>query len=260
MSRQRPRSPLRPRAAARAAAPLPTPGGEAGDGDRGGLVRHRARRAAGARRAAHDAADAHRRAGDVARARRSGENRRYLPGVELPAQLRIEPAPRASRAPTTCSWRCPRAGSAEVIDRARRGRARRAHGGRLGRQGPRPPAGAAADDVLERALRRRARRLPRRPRARAGDGARRRGAGRGVARGGAGAARSRSVFTRAGVVCELSNDPVGVELAGAAKNAAALAAGATEAQGLNAAGRGRRAHLRRGLALRRGARRATRSR
>jgi glycerol-3-phosphate dehydrogenase (NAD(P)+) len=38
------------------------------------------------------------------------------------------------------------------------------------------------------------------------------------------------------VICELSNDPVGVELAGAAKNAAALAAGATEAQGLNAAG------------------------
>ncbi len=44
------------------------------------------------------------------------------------------------------------------------------------------------------------------------------------------------VFTRAGVICELSNDPIGVELAGAAKNAAALAAGATEAQGLNAAG------------------------
>jgi glycerol-3-phosphate dehydrogenase (NAD(P)+) len=44
------------------------------------------------------------------------------------------------------------------------------------------------------------------------------------------------VFTEAGVVCEQSGDPVGVELAGAAKNAAALAAGATEAQGLNAAG------------------------
>ena len=44
------------------------------------------------------------------------------------------------------------------------------------------------------------------------------------------------VFLRAGVVCETSTDPVGVELAGAAKNAAALAAGATEAQGLNAAG------------------------
>lgn len=44
------------------------------------------------------------------------------------------------------------------------------------------------------------------------------------------------VFIRAGVVCEASDDPVGVELAGAAKNAAALAAGATEGQGLNAAG------------------------
>jgi glycerol-3-phosphate dehydrogenase (NAD(P)+) len=45
-----------------------------------------------------------------------------------------------------------------------------------------------------------------------------------------------NVFTRAGVVCEQADDPVGVELAGAAKNAAALAAGATEGQGLNAAG------------------------
>jgi glycerol-3-phosphate dehydrogenase (NAD(P)+) len=44
------------------------------------------------------------------------------------------------------------------------------------------------------------------------------------------------MFMRAGVVCELSNDPAGVELAGVAKNAAALAAGATGAQGLNAAG------------------------
>jgi glycerol-3-phosphate dehydrogenase (NAD(P)+) len=44
------------------------------------------------------------------------------------------------------------------------------------------------------------------------------------------------LFTKAGVVCEVSADPVGVELAGAAKNAAALAAGATEAQGSNAAG------------------------
>jgi glycerol-3-phosphate dehydrogenase (NAD(P)+) len=44
------------------------------------------------------------------------------------------------------------------------------------------------------------------------------------------------VFIRAGVVCEESNDPIGVELAGAAKNVAALASGATEAQGLNAAG------------------------
>lgn len=43
-------------------------------------------------------------------------------------------------------------------------------------------------------------------------------------------------FTAAGVVCEPSADPVGVELAGVTKNAAALAAGATESQGPNAAG------------------------
>jgi glycerol-3-phosphate dehydrogenase (NAD(P)+) len=45
-----------------------------------------------------------------------------------------------------------------------------------------------------------------------------------------------NAFIRGGVVCEQSNDPVGVELAGTAKNAAALASGATEPQGLNAAG------------------------
>jgi glycerol-3-phosphate dehydrogenase (NAD(P)+) len=50
------------------------------------------------------------------------------------------------------------------------------------------------------------------------------------------AATISTVFTRAGVVCEQSSDPIGVELAGAAKNAAALAAGATRRQGLNAAG------------------------
>src|SRR4051812_31334379 len=50
------------------------------------------------------------------------------------------------------------------------------------------------------------------------------------------AAAIAGVLMRAGVVCEQSNDPVGVELAGVAKNAAALAAGATEAQGMNAAG------------------------
>src|SRR5215217_7550754 len=49
------------------------------------------------------------------------------------------------------------------------------------------------------------------------------------------AATIANVFLRAGVVCEQSNDPVGVELSGIAKNAAALAAGATESQGLNAA-------------------------
>jgi 1-acyl-sn-glycerol-3-phosphate acyltransferase len=44
------------------------------------------------------------------------------------------------------------------------------------------------------------------------------------------------VFDRAGLVCERSDDVVGVEMAGAAKNAAALAAAAAESHGLNAAG------------------------
>jgi len=44
------------------------------------------------------------------------------------------------------------------------------------------------------------------------------------------------VFDRAGLVCERSRDVTGVEMAGAAKNAAALAAAATAPYGLNAAG------------------------
>jgi 1-acyl-sn-glycerol-3-phosphate acyltransferase len=44
------------------------------------------------------------------------------------------------------------------------------------------------------------------------------------------------VFDRAGLVCERSRDVTGVEMAGAAKNAAALAAAAAEPFGLNAAG------------------------
>jgi 1-acyl-sn-glycerol-3-phosphate acyltransferase len=44
------------------------------------------------------------------------------------------------------------------------------------------------------------------------------------------------VFDRAGLVCERSDDVIGVEIAGAAKNAAALAAAAAESHGLNAAG------------------------
>ena len=44
------------------------------------------------------------------------------------------------------------------------------------------------------------------------------------------------VFDRAGLVCERTDDVVGVEVAGAAKNAAALAAAAAAPHGLNAAG------------------------
>jgi glycerol-3-phosphate dehydrogenase len=44
------------------------------------------------------------------------------------------------------------------------------------------------------------------------------------------------VFDRAGLVCERSPDVIGVEMAGAAKNAAALAAAAAQPHGMNAAG------------------------
>ncbi len=44
------------------------------------------------------------------------------------------------------------------------------------------------------------------------------------------------VFDRAGLICERTGDVVGVEMAGAAKNAASLAAAAAEPHGLNAAG------------------------
>jgi glycerol-3-phosphate dehydrogenase (NAD(P)+) len=50
------------------------------------------------------------------------------------------------------------------------------------------------------------------------------------------AERVAETFRSAGVVCEASSDPVGVELGGVAKNAAALAAAAAQGQGLNAAG------------------------
>ncbi|HET8815325.1 MAG TPA: 1-acyl-sn-glycerol-3-phosphate acyltransferase [Solirubrobacterales bacterium] len=44
------------------------------------------------------------------------------------------------------------------------------------------------------------------------------------------------VFDRAGLVCERTRDVAGVEMAGAAKNAAALAAAAAEPHGMNASG------------------------
>ena len=45
-----------------------------------------------------------------------------------------------------------------------------------------------------------------------------------------------NVFDEAGLVCERTEDMIGVEVAGAAKNAAALAGAAAQDQGMNAAG------------------------
>jgi glycerol-3-phosphate dehydrogenase (NAD(P)+) len=163
------------------------------------------------------------------------ENRVYLPGVELPASLRIEPASAGVARADYVFLAVPSRGLAEVI--AALG------GSGLGRRtavvsvakGLVAPDGLPPTVVLSELF----------------------GAHRVACLGGpahaqemvhAGAAlvaassdeeltlSLANAFTRAGIVCEQSNDPLGVELAGAAKNAAALAAGATEAQGLNAAG------------------------
>ncbi len=163
------------------------------------------------------------------------ENRVYLPGVELPAQLRVEPVSAGVARADYVFLAVPSCGLGEVIEAlAASGLGARAAIVSVAK-GLVPPEGTPPTSVLSARF----------------------GAHRVACLGGpahaqemvhAGAglvaacveeelARALAqVFTRAGVVCELSNDPLGVELAGAAKNAAALAAGATEAQGLNAAG------------------------
>jgi glycerol-3-phosphate dehydrogenase (NAD(P)+) len=163
------------------------------------------------------------------------ENRMYLPGVELPASLRIEPASAGVERAEYVFLAVPSRGIGEVIESlAAAGLESRAAVVSVAK-GLVAPQGLAPTVVLSASF----------------------GAQRVACLGGpahaqemvhAGAALVAAssdeelaralahVFTRAGVVCEQSNDPLGVELAGAAKNAAALAAGATEAQGLNAAG------------------------
>lgn len=163
------------------------------------------------------------------------ENKRYLPGVELPRELRVETVADGLARADYVFLGVPSHGLDEVIARlADGGLPKRAAVVSLAK-GLVPPDGRAPTTMLREAF----------------------GAARVACIGGpahaaemvtAGAglvaasedeelARALAgVFTRAGVVCERSNDPVGVELAGAAKNAAALAAGATEGQGLNAAG------------------------
>ena len=166
---------------------------------------------------------------------RERENRVYLPQVELPAHLRIDPAPSSQVRADYLFLAVPSRDLLDVIQTLR--------GGALGprtavvsvAKGLVPPQGLPPTTVLAEAFG--ADRV-----ACVGGPAHAQemvhaGAGLVAASSSQELARSLAgVFTRAGVVCEQSNDPLGVELAGAAKNAAALAAGATEAQGLNAAG------------------------
>ncbi len=162
-------------------------------------------------------------------------NEEYLPGVELPAPLRIEPVASGVHRADYVFLAVPSMTLAGAIDAlASSGLGRRASVVSLSK-GLVPPDGSPPTTLL-----------------RARFGAERVACIGGPAHAqemvhhGAGLVAAAfdetlaeglaGMFTRAGVVCELSNDPVGVELAGVAKNAAALAAGATEAQGLNAAG------------------------
>ena len=166
------------------------------------------------------------------------ENKHYLPGVELPRDLRVQPLG-AGQEPFARAdlifVAVPSKGVAEVIAELRRlGVPDRAGTVSLAK-GLVPPDGATPTALLDAAF------GPERVACVGGPAHAREmvesGAGLVCAsRSEALAHRVAEAFQRAGVVCEVSDDPVGVELAGVAKNAAAVAVGATQAQGLNAAG------------------------
>ncbi|HME05272.1 MAG TPA: NAD(P)H-dependent glycerol-3-phosphate dehydrogenase [Solirubrobacteraceae bacterium] len=163
------------------------------------------------------------------------ENRLYLPGVALPPSLRIEPVSAGVARADFVFLAVPSSGLGHVIETLGEAGLEASTAVVSVAKGLVPPHGLPPTTVLSTTF----------------------GAHRVACVGGPGHAQemvhagaalvaassdeelARSlaqVFTRAGVVCERSNDPLGVELAGSAKNAAALAAGATEGQGLNAAG------------------------
>jgi glycerol-3-phosphate dehydrogenase (NAD(P)+) len=163
------------------------------------------------------------------------ENREYLPGVELPPELKVEASGAGLERADIVFLAVPAHSLGEATA------ALRASGIPPGAsvvtlaKGLVPPLGLTPSAVLNEAF------GPDRVAVIGGPAH----ASELVREGGALVAASRnrelagtlaSIFTRGGVICELSDDPAGVELAGAAKNAAALASGATVGQGLNAAG------------------------
>jgi glycerol-3-phosphate dehydrogenase (NAD(P)+) len=163
------------------------------------------------------------------------ENKAYLPDVALPRELRIEPMSAGLARADYVFLGVPSRGLDEVIANLKQsGLGRRTPVISLAK-GLVPPDGIAPTALLSAELG--ANRVacvggPAHAREAVTDGA-------GLVAASVDeelAAAIAQAFTRAGVVCERSSDPIGVELAGVAKNAAALAAGATEQQGLNAAG------------------------
>jgi len=176
-----------------------------------------------------------RTASQAARLSDERENRVYLPGVDLPPELRVEPAAAGLVRADYVFLGVPSRELGNVIHSLRAtGLPKRTPVISLAK-GLVPPYGVAPTVLLLSAL------GPERVACIGGPAH-----AREMVSDGAGlvaasvdqrlALAISNVFTRAGLVCEQSSDPIGVELAGAAKNAAALAAGATEAQGLNAAG------------------------
>ena len=163
------------------------------------------------------------------------ENKLYLPGVELPSQLRVEPVSAGVARADYVFLAVPSRGLDSAIAALQSSEPGKRTAVVSVAKGLVPPDGRPPTTVLSALFG--SERV-----ACVGGPAHaqemvRSGAGLVVASGEEELARTLAqVFTRAGVVCEQSNDPIGVELAGAAKNAAALAAGATEAQGANAAG------------------------
>ncbi len=176
-----------------------------------------------------------RTAEQAARLEEERENSMYLPGVELPGQLRIEAVSAGVARADFVFLAVPSRGLGEVIAAlGAAGLDKRAAVVSVAK-GLVPPEGVPPTSVLGATF------GDHRVACVGGPAHAREmvhaGAGLVAASSDEELARALSqMFIRAGVVCEQSDDPLGVELAGAAKNAAALAAGATEAQGLNAAG------------------------
>jgi len=169
------------------------------------------------------------------RLREDRENRLYLSGVELPRELRIEPVGSDLHRADYVFLSVPSTNVRGAIDALPR------HG--LGRdaavisltKGLTPPDGVAPSALLAGRL------GPTRTACVGGPAHAREmvSAGAGLVAASHSEALARSLaraFIAGGVVCEESADPTGVELSGVAKNAAALASGATVRQGLNAAG------------------------
>jgi glycerol-3-phosphate dehydrogenase (NAD(P)+) len=168
----------------------------------------------------------------------TGENERHLPGVPLPDELTVRVLGNQDeqfRRADVIFLGVPSAGLPAALEELRRQGTPRRSGIVSLAKGLVPPDGTPPSVALARALGRRSVGCVGGP-AHAQEMVES-GAGLVVASHSDRLARAVSeLFRRSGVVCEPSADPVGVELAGCAKNAAALASGATVPQGLNAAG------------------------